>query len=253
MCRERECVNNIGVVPSYQLLFTKTLKYGILLIMEGKRIPNPEEYKAIAVMKSYGLDPVTAPLKRSWDVVCGGVNVELKSASFSNNHWVFNIHRHGTVSEEGVHFYVFRLEVIPSLMLGKSAIHLVIPAPLEVTTITITPRLLLTKYAVHFNRFDLIKDFPNGVLLYRRTHAKLVQRTPKMKVEEEEKEETRHTDTKQLKLDIPSTLHRRFKLTATERNVTMQSVVVELLERWTGQAQDGRRRGVASPRPDIST
>ena len=59
--------------------------------------------------------------------------------------------------------------------------------------------------------------------------------------------------TKQLKLDIPTALHRRLKLAAAERGVTMKSVVISHLERWTGQAQDGRKRGVVSPRPDIST
>ena len=61
------------------------------------------------------------------------------------------------------------------------------------------------------------------------------------------------TSTKQLKLDIPTALHKRLKLAAAERGVTMKSVVISHLERWTGQAQDGRKRGVVSPRPDIST
>lgn len=130
--------------------------------MDGKRLPNKQERAAIEAMKRYGLNPIIEPFNCPWDVTCNGKRVELKAASFTKNFWRFNVHRHGRMNESPVDFYVFRLEAAPAILLGKAAIHLVLPAPLETPTVAISPRSLLTRYAKYFNRFDLISEGYSG-------------------------------------------------------------------------------------------
>ena len=112
----------------------------------------------IGLLYTKGFKPKRAAYNSPWDVSCGDARVEIKASVFNGKHWLFNIQRHGKLNEGLVDFYILRLENSPTLF-GKYAIHLVVPAPLKTQTIVVSPRSLLTRYAIHFNRFDLIRDF----------------------------------------------------------------------------------------------
>jgi hypothetical protein len=98
-----------------------------------------------------------------------GTRIEVKSSEFragkssNNTGWIFNIHRHGKVNNDSVDFYVLRAEPGKfSRVLGfRYAFYLIIPAREmgKRATIVVSVRSLLTRYARHFGRFDLIKEF----------------------------------------------------------------------------------------------
>ncbi len=80
--------------------------------------------------------------------------VEVKvCARRTDGFWFFNIHRHGILDESSVDAYILRLEQVPEF---KCALHLVIPAPIKRSTVTISLRSLITRYARYYNRFDYI-------------------------------------------------------------------------------------------------
>ncbi len=89
-----------------------------------------------------------------FDAVCCGKRVEFKAGTLRNDGtWLFNIHRHGVVNESQVDVYVLRLEDVPGF---KYAVHLIVPAPLNTPTVSISLRSLLTRWGRFFNRFDFI-------------------------------------------------------------------------------------------------
>lgn len=68
--------------------------------------------------------------------------------------WAFTIQGHWKHAERNVDVYVLRLENIPGF---KSAIHLIIAAPIRRSTVSISLRNLISgKYAKHFNDFSVI-------------------------------------------------------------------------------------------------
>jgi hypothetical protein len=78
--------------------------------------------------------------------------------------WQFNIHRHGVLDESQVDFYVLRCEPGPAKeFLGENAFHLVIPAPLGVKVMVITPRSLLTRHAKFYNGVGQLKNGKRGI------------------------------------------------------------------------------------------
>lgn len=118
------------------------------------------EDKVIRWLKARGFEVVAT--KGPFDCVINGKRVEIKCADLGSYiqpgnysaHWSFNIHRHNKVDESQVDVYVFRLDGVPGF---KSAIHLIIPAPLNTKNIHITFRSLMTKWGQFFNRFDLLR------------------------------------------------------------------------------------------------
>jgi hypothetical protein len=116
------------------------------------------EDKVYDLLRSNGIKVIRSNYKSPYDYLYEGKRIELKHSKGTmrlDGHtiWKFNIHRHGVLDESQVDFYIFRLENVPEF---SYAIHLVIPAPLGSATLEITLRSLITQYAIHFNRFDLI-------------------------------------------------------------------------------------------------
>lgn len=91
--------------------------------------------------------------KSPYDVVCCGKRIELKTAGFLEDHWQFNIHRHGKLNEASTDVYILRLEGVPGF---KAAICLIVPAPIGQPTISISLRSLLTRWSRFYDRFDFI-------------------------------------------------------------------------------------------------
>ncbi len=93
-----------------------------------------------------------------YDIYVNDKRVEVKVAKAQKdrqNHsvWRFNIHRHGVLKETGVDAYILRLEDVPEF---TYAIHLILPAPLGVMSVSITMRNLITRYAKYFENFVAI-------------------------------------------------------------------------------------------------
>jgi hypothetical protein len=113
------------------------------------------QQQVYAWLRLQGFETFQADYNAKYDILCNGKKVEVKTAEYVNGGWSVNIHRHGILNESDVDLYVLRLEGGP---LFKYAIHLIIPAPVGKLRINITPRSLLTRYARHYNRLDLLSN-----------------------------------------------------------------------------------------------
>jgi hypothetical protein len=100
----------------------------------------------------YGRKVKRMPYMSPFDLLVDGARVEVKTATLKRQQWLFNLHRHGKLSES-TDWYILRLEGVP---LSKAAIHLLLRAPAGKTTIAVTLRSLLngqSAWADDFKRF----------------------------------------------------------------------------------------------------
>jgi hypothetical protein len=78
----------------------------------------------------------------AWDIeTIGGLHIEVKASVFSRGKWVFNVHRHGILTESGVDYYMIGLTGGP---LGKARSWLTLSAPIGVKSVALSFRTLLT-------------------------------------------------------------------------------------------------------------
>lgn len=94
-----------------------------------------------------------------YDMTINGWKIEAKCGNFSKGRWNISIHRHGKLKETA-DFYVFRLLGCPY---WKTALHLVVPAPLKVKTVVLTPRTLISKWVRYVNAISQLEQVPAGV------------------------------------------------------------------------------------------
>lgn len=106
-------------------------------------------------LRNRGYESELTSYHSPFDLRCNGKRVEVKCAKYCHGEWVFNIHRKGVLNESEVDVYIFRLEQVPD---SKAAIHLILPAPIGITTIKMTLRSLLTRYGQYFNKFELLNS-----------------------------------------------------------------------------------------------
>jgi hypothetical protein len=91
-----------------------------------------------------------------YDYLANGHRIECKTGIYSKEtgFWTLSIHRHAVINEASVDYYVFRLEGCP---FWSAAIHLVIPAPLERSTICISLRSLVIKWSRFIDATDALR------------------------------------------------------------------------------------------------
>ena len=94
-----------------------------------------------------------------------GLGIEVKFASFrtlnkkkKQKGFTFNIHRHNRVDERDVDFYCLVLGPDREGFLRKTFTVLVLPAPLNRRTLSVTPRSLLLKFGGRLNDWKSIAD-----------------------------------------------------------------------------------------------
>jgi len=80
------------------------------------------------------------PAKSPCDLLVDGWFLEIKTAHGKDGRWDFNIQRHGILAEKGIDFYVLRLADFP---FSKFPLHLLLAAPAEKETISVTLRSLI--------------------------------------------------------------------------------------------------------------
>jgi hypothetical protein len=109
-------------------------------------------------LNGYGIKSEHAGYSSPYDLICDGRRIEVKTASMCADNgiptWRVNIHRHGKLDESNVDFYVIRLEDFPGM---KAALHLVVPSPIERSTLNINMRNLILRWSKYANAIDLIK------------------------------------------------------------------------------------------------
>lgn len=98
------------------------------------------------------------PYNYKFDSLINRKRIEIKCGKIqSYGIWKFNIHRHGKLDESSVDFYVIRLEDVP--FVRHNWIHMVIPAPIGVSTLAIgMADLIEGKYARYIDAVHLIID-----------------------------------------------------------------------------------------------
>jgi hypothetical protein len=88
-----------------------------------------------------------------------GLKIEVKTASLGSRRgrdcWRANFHRHGKLKESGVDFYIL---VLDENDLFSCRIFVVIPAPIGSSTICITARTLVNRFAANINNWSLIAE-----------------------------------------------------------------------------------------------
>jgi hypothetical protein len=79
--------------------------------------------------------------------------------------WFFNIHRHGKVSEQKVDFYILMCQpTAKTAAIGlETPVYLVVPAPLEKFTISISLRQLLTQWGKYSNAVQPLVAFDESL------------------------------------------------------------------------------------------
>jgi hypothetical protein len=98
--------------------------------------------------KPYFRSVIQCAYNNPYDLVVDGHRVEVKCAAARPDSdrpdsliWTFNLHRHGILSEQ-TDLYLLRLEKVPY---SKAAIHMLLKAPVGVTTLYISMRSLLNQ------------------------------------------------------------------------------------------------------------
>jgi hypothetical protein len=114
------------------------------------------ERRVGAVLIMYGRSVSMARMRQGsnaepFDMLVDGKPIEVKTAeprklsskSDANSFgWVFNIHRHGVVKENGLFGYVLRLENFPG---SAYAVHMFFRAPLGVPTVQVSLKNILKR------------------------------------------------------------------------------------------------------------
>ncbi len=120
-----------------------------------QKFGSDSERRVASILRQfYGREVIAMAYNSSFDISVDGWRVELKAARPNTTKepypvWVFNIHRHGVLNEV-TDFYILRLEQVP---FTKSAIHLLFRAPIGVTVLQISPRMLMNGLSSHTEEF----------------------------------------------------------------------------------------------------
>lgn len=117
------------------------------------------ERQAAAWLRLKGLPVSYRPKRSKYDMEVNGWRVEVKCAPLNTDKrgWFFNIHRHGSLDERQVDFYVFVLQDVP---LVAANIYLVVPSPLKYKTVAITFRSLIMKWSRYIDNPDPLRESP---------------------------------------------------------------------------------------------
>ena len=141
---------------SVQALHNHARRLGLQLPRTTKPMKGDNgEYAVYQWLAHKGFKPQMATYASPYDLTCNGKRIEVKRANCINNKWQFSIHRHSKLDESQVDVYIFRLEDVPTF---KSAIHLVLSAPIKRKKVEISLRSLLTRYGQYYNRLDLLRS-----------------------------------------------------------------------------------------------
>ena len=121
------------------------------------------ETKVQNQLRYRGVDSTRQSFASEYDLLtAGGQRVEVKYASFrrltkdGRMGWKINFHRHGVLNESDVNWYVTVLDADSVRLFGKAVLSLVIPAPIQKTTIQISPRSLVSRWAGFVNNWQPI-------------------------------------------------------------------------------------------------
>lgn len=114
--------------------------------MTKQSIGRKAETRVRYLLERYGRKVSERTYNAPFDLLVDGKRVEVKAAEPRPDQqhglkWCFNIHRHGIVSEL-TDYYILRLQSVP---FTKASIHLLLKAPLNVSTIAISVRALLNQ------------------------------------------------------------------------------------------------------------
>jgi hypothetical protein len=110
-------------------------------------------------LKYRGIDSTAARYKDAYDLLTdNGQTIEVKYSAFITKAdgwqgWALNPHRHNILDETEVDWYVGVLGGDPSGVFGKYPINLVIPAPIEIKSLQISPRSLVSRWAGYVNNW----------------------------------------------------------------------------------------------------
>ena len=139
-------------------------------------------------LSSHGIKVAIASYYSPFDLYTpNGTRLEVKHSLFSRRHngqhsWQFNIHRHNKVDGSHVDFYILRADVSPVLQaLGfDTPVYLVIPSPIEVPTVSISLRTMLSKWGWSANAYEQIREFDSALDASRReeTYALAATQNP---------------------------------------------------------------------------
>lgn len=108
-------------------------------------------------LTAHGYEAKKLPRGQGADLLLGGkLRLEVKCSS-PNDHgkWTFNLHHHGVLDESRVDLYIFRIEKLPEF---SHALHLIVPAPLNRLTVSMSLRSLILRWGQFANRFDLLGE-----------------------------------------------------------------------------------------------
>jgi hypothetical protein len=114
------------------------------------------EQKVKNFLKYRGIESDSTPHKTHYDLLTeNGLRVEVKYATFRNLGsqwgWKITFHRHNVLDEREVDFYCIVLQN-PEVF-GRYVLNLVIPAPIKKTTVQISPRSLVSRWAGFVNNW----------------------------------------------------------------------------------------------------
>jgi len=93
-------------------------------------------------------------------LTAGGQKIEVKYAGFrrlkndGRMGWAINFHRHNVLDETSVNWYACVLGSDPTNLFGKASINLIVPAPIQRTTLQLSPRSLVSRWAGYVNNWS---------------------------------------------------------------------------------------------------
>src|SRR6266516_3377400 len=114
------------------------------------KVPNFLRYRGIASTRASFASPYDL-------LTAGGQRIEVKYAGFrrltkdGRMGWKINFHRHNVLDETEVNWYAAVLDADSTGLFGKAVLSLVIPAPINKTTLQLSPRSLVSRWAGYVN------------------------------------------------------------------------------------------------------
>src|SRR5437870_12223683 len=118
------------------------------------------ETKVKNFLKYRGIASTRAEFSSPYDLLtAGGQRVEVKYAGFrrlakdGRMGWKINFHRHNILDETEVSWYVAVLDADSAGLFGKAVLSLVLPAPIQKTTLQLSPRSLVSRWAGFVNNW----------------------------------------------------------------------------------------------------
>ena len=119
------------------------------------------ETKVQNQLRYRGVDSKRQSFASEYDLLtAGGQKIEVKYASFrrlktdGRMGWQINFHRHGVLNESEVNWYAAILDADSTGLFGKAVLSLILPAPINKTTLQLSPRSLVSRWAGYVNNWS---------------------------------------------------------------------------------------------------